>query len=86
MPLKLQVRLFFLNGKIRKIFNYRDEGNYNNSQPDQEKFEFIGKSIKSNFFTMAIAKRNDGDWIIMESGDGQVSGLPDNSDKIYFYK
>jgi hypothetical protein len=30
---------------------------------------------------MDIAKKENGDWIILELGDGQVSGLPDNADK-----
>lgn len=35
---------------------------------------------------MDIAQKKDGKWIIMELGDGQVSGLPDNANKIFFYK
>ena len=35
---------------------------------------------------MDIAKKKDGDWIIVELGDGQVAGLPDNADKDEFYK
>ncbi|MBL3657241.1 ATP-grasp domain-containing protein [Fulvivirga sediminis] len=45
----------------------------------------IALSIKSNFFTMDVAKKTNGDWIIMELGDGQVAGLPDNADKEEFY-
>ena len=33
----------------------------------------------------AIAKKENGEWIIMELGDGQVSGLPDNADTDIFY-
>lgn len=34
---------------------------------------------------MDVAKKKNGDWIIMELGDGQVAGLPDNADKDKFY-
>ena len=34
---------------------------------------------------MDVAKKKDGDWIIMELGDGQVAGLPDNADRNEFY-
>ncbi len=34
---------------------------------------------------MNVAKKKNGDWIIMELGDGQVAGLPDNADKSEFY-
>lgn len=50
-----------------------------------EEFEPILPTIKSNFFTMDIAKRKNGGWIIVELGDGQVAGLPDNADKAAFY-
>ncbi|MBS1507806.1 MAG: ATP-grasp domain-containing protein [Bacteroidetes bacterium] len=86
MPLTKEFRLFFLNERIIQVFNYWDEGDYGDTTPDLKKFESIGLTIKSNFFTMDIAKKKDGDWIIMELGDGQVSGLPDNADKTNFYR
>ncbi len=42
-------------------------------------------NINSKFFTMDVAKKKDGNWIIMELGDGQVAGLPDNADRNEFY-
>ena len=86
MPLTKEFRLFFLNGRIIQIFNYWDEGDYGDTKPDLRAFEEIGKEVKSKFFTMDIAKKKDGDWIVMELGDGQVSGLPDNADKSEFYR
>ncbi|MGZ0050646.1 ATP-grasp domain-containing protein [Brevibacillus gelatini] len=39
------------------------------------------------FFTLDLAKRKDGGWIILEWGDGQVSGLPDRADVVVpFYE
>jgi hypothetical protein len=86
MPLTKEFRLFFLDGQVIQTFNYWDEGDYGDTKPDLQKFEGIGKKVKSNFFTMDIAKKKNGDWIIMELGDGQVSGLPDNADKNEFYR
>jgi hypothetical protein len=86
MPLTKEFRLFFLNGQIIQIFNYWDEGDYGDTKPDLKEFETIGKKVNSNFFTMDIAKKKNGDWIIMELGDGQVSGLPDSADKSNFYR
>jgi hypothetical protein len=86
MPLTKEFRLFFLNGQVIQIFNYWDEGDYGDTKPDLTKFVDIGRKVKSNFFTMDIAKKKNGDWIIMELGDGQVSGLPDNADKNNFYR
>ena len=42
--------------------------------------------MRSRFFTMDVAKRRDGDWLIVELGDGQVAGLPEHADVDGFYK
>jgi len=44
------------------------------------------RQVKSRFFTMDIAKRNDGEWAIVELGDAQVAGLPDTADVHKFYQ
>ncbi len=36
--------------------------------------------MRSRFFTMDVARRRDGGWMIVELGDGQVSGLPREAD------
>lgn len=85
MPLTKEFRLFFMNKQLVNVFNYWDEGEYGDTQPELEQFIEIAQTINSNFFTMDIAKLKNGDWIIMELGDGQVAGLPDNADKNEFY-
>jgi hypothetical protein len=35
---------------------------------------------------MDVARRRDGGWMIVEVGDGQVSGLPKESDADGFYE
>ncbi len=85
MPLTKEFRLFFANKKLVSILNYWDEGNYGATKPDLEKFKEIADTIESNFFTIDIAKKQDGNWIIMELGDGQVAGLPNNADVDLFY-
>ncbi|MDO5968455.1 ATP-grasp domain-containing protein [Flavivirga aquimarina] len=85
MPLTKEFRIFFANKKIVKVFDYWDEGEYGETKPELDDFEEIAQNINSKFFTMDVAKKKDGDWIIMELGDGQVAGLPDNADKNEFY-
>jgi hypothetical protein len=46
----------------------------------------VAKAVRSRFFTMDVAKRRDGDWLIVELGDGQVAGLPETADVDRFYK
>ncbi len=86
MPLTKEFRIFFANKKLVKVLNYWDEGEYGETQPELENFIEIAKNIDSNFFTMDVAKKENGDWIIMELGDGQVAGLPDSVDRDEFYK
>ncbi|WP_124980485.1 ATP-grasp domain-containing protein [Nonlabens xiamenensis] len=85
MPITKEFRIFFANKRIVKVFDYWDEGEYGETKPELDDFFEIAQNIDSNFFTMDIAKKKDGDWIIMELGDGQVAGLPDNADRNEFY-
>jgi len=86
MPLTKEFRIVFMNDSLVSIFDYWDEGEYGETKPDIEIFKDIAKTIESNFFTMDVAKKENGGWIIMELGDGQVAGLPDNADKNIYYK
>ncbi|MEZ4847285.1 MAG: ATP-grasp domain-containing protein [Bacteroidia bacterium] len=85
MPLTKEFRIFFAYKKIVKVFDYWDEGEYGDTKPELEEFIDIAREIESNFFTMDIANKKNGGWIIMELGDGQVAGLPENADKDGFY-
>jgi hypothetical protein len=46
----------------------------------------VAPRIESRFFTMDVARRTDGQWIIMELGDAQVAGLPERLDPNRFYE
>lgn len=73
MPLTKEYRVFVLQHKPISINRYWDDGEYNDEDIDLEPFAAILDIIKSNFFTVDIAKKKNGDWIIMELGDGQVA-------------
>jgi len=85
MPLTKEFRIFFASKKIVKVFDYWDEGEYGETKPELDDFIEIAQEIESNFFTMDVAKNKNGEWIIMELGDGQVAGLPDNANRNEFY-
>ena len=44
------------------------------------------KILDSPFFTLDFAQLEDDSWIIIESGDGQVSGITDSSQTETFYR
>ena len=86
MPLTKEWRLFFVHQKLIAWFNYWDEGKYGEVTPELAPFLETAKTIENNFFTMDIAQKKNGDWIIMELGDGQTAGLPDNASRGEFYE
>ncbi|BDS09794.1 ATP-grasp domain-containing protein [Aureispira anguillae] len=85
MPLTKEFRLFVKNGKIIAAANYWDQGDYDLVAPNLIFLKAVIPCIKSNFFSIDIAQQKDGNWIIVELGDGQVSGLPDGIDRFNFY-
>lgn len=54
--------------------------------PDFTEFEGIISEIPSNFYSMDVARTQSGEWMIVELGDGQVAGLPENTDPNSFYR
>jgi hypothetical protein len=85
MPLTKEFRLFYFDGQLSYSCKYWDQGDYHDLQPPLDRFAEIARQIESRFFSMDVAKRRDGDWLIMELGDGQVAGLPENADVDKFY-
>jgi hypothetical protein len=85
MPLTKEFRCFFLDGEVLQLSHYWAEGEYAGEAPLIAEFQSIAATIQSRFFTMDIAQREDGTWIIVELGDGQVAGLPDASLASEFY-
>ena len=85
MPLTKEFRLVFSNKELVSVFDYWDEGEYGETKPNLEIFKELAETVESNFFTMDVAKKKNGDWIIMELGDGQVAGLPENANKDEYY-
>jgi hypothetical protein len=86
MPLTKEFRLFFLDGELIYCVPYWEEGDYAGQTPDVDRFLSVARKVQSRFFTMDIAERRDGAWLIVELGDGQVAGLPDNAGPTEFYR
>lgn len=86
MPLTKEFRLFFFDGELLDYFEYWDEGEYAGSRPPENIFADVVCKVESRFFTIDIAQTVGGEWQIVELGDGQVAGLPDNADIPRFYR
>ena len=85
MPLSEEYRVFVFAGKLMVAGDYwRDDGKAYFSEDEQKWINSCIRKIESGFVTMDLARREDGKLIIIELGDGQVSGLQ-NIDPIQFY-
>lgn len=85
MPLSIEYRLFVLNGRPLLSCPYWEEGAYEGQAPELSVFEDLLSRIESPFFTADFALRKDGEWRIVELGDGQVAGLPESCSAADFY-
>ena len=89
MPLTREYRLFVLDGEIIQTIPYWDEGEYirkNDEQIPLNTMREIAQRVQSRFFTMDVARRVNGNWSIIELGDGQVASLPASADVMAFYQ
>jgi hypothetical protein len=86
MPLTKEFRIFYLDKKPVYWVEYWEEGNYEGAAPPLEAFDITAAKVRSRFFTMDVAQARDGRWQIVELGDAQVAGLPDNANVLSFYK
>ena len=78
-----EYRAFYLDNQLLSLCR-------NSNQPDACSFvpyDFINKfnDFPSNFYTVDFAELSNGEWIVIETGDGQVSGLSTNQYALKFY-
>lgn len=83
-PIFEEYRVFYLNNAPLTIINYWTEEKITLSPEDQNLIQLAGKHISSNFCTIDFARKANGQLIIMEMGDGQVSGLQDYNEGTFY--
>lgn len=86
MPLSREARCFVVAGKVVTAAPYWED-------VDQEPVDVPGwvhalvREIPSPFFTLDLAQRaSDGEWIVMEAGDGQVSEMLGGTDPAVIFR
>ncbi len=84
MPLARAWRVFWLDGDPILVAPYWPE--VEGDPPPVATFAPAAARVRSRFFTMDLARRSDGGWIIVELGDGQVAGLPEAADPVVFFR
>jgi ATP-grasp domain, R2K clade family 3 len=84
-PLAREWRTFWYDDQLRTAAPYWEEVPRDPSPPIGE-FEATAAAIPSRFFSLDLARTTDGEWLIIELGDGQVSGLPPTLSPADFYR
>ncbi len=78
-----EYRLFFRSGKLLLADTYHE---VECIERDFSQFEFLGGQIDSPFFSVDVARRDTGELVVIELGDGGVSGMPPLMHPIVFYE
>lgn len=85
MPISEEYRVFVYAGKVHIMDNYwNDDSKVEFSEDELVWIEEIATKVRSNFVTVDLARKEDGTLIIMELGDGQVSGLQEIDEKAFY--
>jgi hypothetical protein len=85
MPLVREFRFFVFNGKLVTQAPYWGEGQYDGETPNPEFVAPLLPRIKSRFFAIDVAQKDDGSWLVMELNDGGSAGVPEGGDVAEFY-
>ena len=85
MPISEEYRVFICKGKVLIIDNYwQADNNVKLSDDEVQWIKNQAQKIKSNLVTMDLARKTDDKLIIMELGDGQVSGLQQINPEMFY--
>ncbi|MDB6028220.1 MAG: putative rane protein [Verrucomicrobiales bacterium] len=72
-PVHEEYRMFFWKGELLAATpSIRGEGPF----AEMKRWGDIARRFQNQFLSMDVARQEDGSWIIIEVGDGEVTGLP----------
>ncbi|WP_110513443.1 ATP-grasp domain-containing protein [Herpetosiphon llansteffanensis] len=78
LALAYEYRSFWLDGRLLWATPYWDH-QPSQPTPDWARYAELAQQVQSRFWTLDLALTQTGAWLIIELGDGQVSGLPDHA-------
>jgi len=76
-------RCFYVGGKTLAL--NRNSGQAASVPSPPENLVFRCSSLQSAYYTVDFAELEDGSWIVVETGDGQVSGLASSQNAMLYY-
>lgn len=79
-----EYRVFYVNHEIATISRNSNQSILTPLPPQNliEKY----KNLNSSYYTIDFAELENGDWKIIEAGDGEVSGLSDSQNYVEYYE
>ena len=87
LPLVNEHRFFVFKGQIFYSAPYWDAAFYSLANvPDKKVIIDLIPRIKSNFFALDVAEKEDGEWIVVEVNDGGTAGIPEGGNMHDFYQ
>jgi hypothetical protein len=81
-PIHDELRLFFWRGELLALPAYDA---LPGGPASLARFAELARRFRSPFLTIDVALADDGRWLVVESGDGGVSGIPPAIDDATFY-
>ncbi|MEK0447925.1 MAG: hypothetical protein RL088_193 [Verrucomicrobiota bacterium] len=82
-PVHEEYRMFFFRGELLAVTSVQgDEG----PMAQIDKWTSIARKFASPFVTIDVAREVSGGWLIIESGDAGVSGLPVSIEPEHFFR
>lgn len=85
MPMSVELRMLLYNGKVIATMPYWPDQKLDYALPDLCKFSSAFAGLGQGLVSVDLALTVANEWIVIEVGDGQVSGLPNPSDALALY-
>lgn len=79
-----EYRVFYIGNEVGTISRNSGQGNYT-PEPPKELIEKY-KNLPSCYYTVDYAELADGSWMVIEAGDGSLSGLSENQNAEQYFK
>jgi hypothetical protein len=87
MPIAVEYRAFYLAGRPLAVAPYWDGADYADApSPPAALLAEIGARFGDGFFSADVAMQSSGAWKLIETGDGQVSQIPESLGEAAFYR
>lgn len=77
-------RAFYLQGKLLNVC--RNSNQHTSAPVPPARLVSSCESLGSPYYTVDFAELADGGWVVVETGDGQVSGLAAAQDPVIYYQ